>query len=276
VLTVFSVPKAFVPPFDRIQENAVESWKAIGARVLLLGDETGVAECAARVGVEHVPELARNEHGTPILSDAFAQAEDLSSDPLLVYVNGDVMLPPALTFAADAVRRACVAFLLVGRCADVEPPAAPDLGTGWAERLADGAPFRGHDYLDWFVFTRGLFAGIPPFAVGRAGFDNWLVWKARASGAPVVDATAAVLPLHQHHDHSHVPGGVDWAYSGPEAKMNVELAGGQQRMYTLLDATHRLDRGFRLHRNLTSRLRLSHRVQQARLLRGRARRRLLP
>ena len=47
---------------------------------------------------------------------------------------------------------------------------------------------RGAAAMDWFVFPAGLFGEVPPFAVGRAGFDNWLVWKARQVGI-VVDAT---------------------------------------------------------------------------------------
>ena len=48
MLTIFAVPKAFQPPFDLIQNQAIDSWVALGAHVVLIGDEEGVAEAAAR------------------------------------------------------------------------------------------------------------------------------------------------------------------------------------------------------------------------------------
>ena len=270
MLTVFGAPKGFTGQFDEIQRNAVRSWRALGARVLLLGDEVGVSGAAASLGVEHLPKLRRNEHGTPLLDAAFTTAERVSADPLLCYANCDILLPPALVEAARAAADSHERFLLVGRCADVEPPAALDPSEpGWAERMAVGAPLRGHDFIDWFLYTRGLFAEMPPFALGRAAFDNWLVWHARSSGAAVIDASPGLLPLHQRHDHSHLAGGADWAYGGPEARRNVELAGGVRHIYTLLDATHTLEPGMHVRRRLGGIGRAAHRRHEARLALGR-------
>lgn len=99
---------------------------------------------------------------------------------------------------------------------------------------------RGYAALDYFVFPRGLFDPVPPFLIGRAGLDNWLVWRACASGHPVVDATRSVVAIHQSHDYSHTRGGRAGAYSGAEALRNRQLAGGKEHLYSLHDATHRL------------------------------------
>ena len=107
---------------------------------------------------------------------------------------------------------------------------------------------RGAAALDWFVFPAGLLDPIPPFLVGRAGYDNWLVWRARQRGS-VVDATAAVVAVHQTHAYDHLPGGKEAAYYGAEAARNVELAGGGRRLFTLHDASHRLLADHRLRRN---------------------------
>ena len=96
--------------------------------------------------------------------------------------------------------------------------------------------------MDWFVFPAGLFGEVPPFAIGRAGFDNWLVWKARQVGV-VVDATNDVRAVHQPHGYEHVEGGMDEAYYGEEAARNLELAGGKGHVYTLHDASHVLRDG---------------------------------
>ena len=50
---------------------------------------------------------------------------------------------------------------------------------------------RGRPHLpagsDYFLFPRHLFAEIPEFAIGRAGWDNWMIYQARRQGWPVVD-----------------------------------------------------------------------------------------
>ena len=104
---------------------------------------------------------------------------------------------------------------------------------------------------------------MPPFAVGRAGFDNWLVWKARQVGI-VVDATHDVRAVHQPHGYEHVTGGMDEAYYGEEAARNLELAGGKGHVYTLHDASHVLRDG-KLRRNLARTAALARERPQARL-----------
>ena len=114
--------------------------------------------------------------------------------------------------------------------------------------LAEGAS-RGATAIDYFVFTAGLFDPVPPFVVGRARFDNWLVWRARERGI-VVDASRAVVAVHQRHDYGHVRGGLDEAHFGVEAERNLELAGGKRHLYTIHDASHRLTADRQLRRNL--------------------------
>ena len=95
---------------------------------------------------------------------------------------------------------------------------------------------------------------MPGFLVGRAAFDNWMIWKARKRG-PVIDATEAVIAIHQPHDYAHLAGGKNEAYYGPEAEYNRALAGGSRHIYTLHDATHRMSADLTIHRNLGSVLR---------------------
>ena len=90
---------------------------------------------------------------------------------------------------------------------------------------------------------------MPAFVIGRARFDNWLVWRGRESGI-VVDASRAVVAVHQRHDYGHMPGGLAEAHFGAEAERNLELAGGKHRLYTIHDASHRLGVDGRLRRNL--------------------------
>jgi hypothetical protein len=97
--------------------------------------------------------------------------------------------------------------------------------------------------IDYFVFRRGLWREIPPFAVGRTMWDNWLIYSARARRVPVVDATASVMAVHQNHDYSHDAGGWQGVWKGPEAERNMALAGGLDHYFTIADASHRLRTG---------------------------------
>ncbi len=256
MLTIFSVPKPFEGRIGEIQRRAVASWAALGdgVQVLLLGDEPGTADAAQEAGADHLPELERTAHGTPRLDSAFAAAEAAARHPLRCFVNADVLLYADLPEAASHVAEQADRFLVVGQTMDV------DEAGDRADALAHGRR-RGAAALDYFVFTAGLYSDVPPFAIGRACFDNWLVWRARQD-AIVVDATADVFAAHQRHDYAHVDGGKQEAYYGEEASRNLELAGGKNRLYTLHDASHVL-RGGRLRRNPGAPLRWRENVRKA-------------
>jgi len=112
----------------------------------------------------------------------------------------------------------------------------------WEKRLTkylvnDGTihPPMGSDY---FIYPREVKWDLPPFAVGRPGWDNWLIYRARVLGIPVINATKAVTAIHQNHNYSHVPFQKDNAWEGPEADWNRKLIGCGEYMFTLLDATN--------------------------------------
>ena len=56
-------------------------------------------------------------------------------------------------------------------------------------------------------FPKSCYTDIPHFTIGRAGWDNWMIYKARQEKWPVIDCTPSVMIVHQNHDYSHLPGG---------------------------------------------------------------------
>ena len=268
MLTIFSVPKAFTGHLRMIQRNAIRSWMALGqhVQVVLVGDEPGVREAAIDLGAHHVAGVAVSDRGTPRIDDAFALVDDVAAHPLRCFVNADVLLLDDLVHAVESVRARFDRFLVVGETRDLDVRDVlrfDDDGRDELKRRAivDGRS-RGPTAIDYFVFTAGLFDPVPPFVVGRARFDNWLVWRARERG-PVVDATRAVVAVHQRHDYAHVPGGFAEAHFGDEARRNEELAGGSARIYTIFDASHRLQPGGAVRRHVGSTLRLRERARKA-------------
>jgi hypothetical protein len=241
------VPKPFRGHFGLIQRNAIGSWVRLHPQiqVILFGDEEGTAEVAQELGVCHVPEVARNEYGTPLLNDVFGKAEQLATHDVLCYVNCDILLMNDFMQAVRMVRQHSNRFLMIGECQnlDLTEPLSFDQ-PDWEERLhrrvKEKGKRRGPGALDYFVFTRGFYGELPPFALGRPFFDNWLVWRGRALKGPVVDATLITTAIHQNHDYSHVTGGQVWAQQGDEANQNLKITGGKRRHYNIFDATHYL------------------------------------
>jgi hypothetical protein len=246
VLTLFTVPKPFRGRVGDIQRNAIESWLALRhVQVVLVGDEEGVEQIARAAGAEHVGGLARNDRGTPRLDSAFERAATVAKWPVWCLVNTDVLLLDDFLPAIERAESAFSEFLLIGECRDLNVAAEtrlkdPAVRAQLYELALDRGRLRGYAALDYFVFRRGLFDPVPPFLIGRAYFDNWLVWRARELNRPVIDVTQSVVAVHQSHDYSHVPGGLNEAYWGPEARYNKQLAGGKEHIYSLHDATHRL------------------------------------
>ena len=267
LITFFTIPKSFDGRSDRVQRNAIGSWARVvpGAEVILFGDDAGVAEAAGTLGAEHVSSIERTELGTPLLDGAFAEARARASHDLLCFLNADIVLLPDFHAAAARVADLGPPLLMIGETWDVPLDTLLNFehdSQAHVAALVSQGRRRGAGALDYFLFTRDLFDELPPFAVGRVGFDNWLIWRARANGAQVVDATPTVRAAHQQHDYSHVMGGRAATRLGSaEASRNLELAASKSRLYTRYDATHVLGRR-RLRRNLLSVFRLKENLRK--------------
>ncbi len=247
LVTIFSAPKPFTDPhIALIQRNAIRSWLALGeeVEVLLVGEEEGLAEVAEGLGVPLLREVERNECGTPLIASIFSLAREASRSPYLAYVNADILLLPEMVEATRRIANTLnEPFLLVGQRWDLEVTEALSFEDGWCERLVSQVRQRGRLHRpagsDYFVFPRSCFLEVPPFAVGRAGWDNWMIYHARTSGWAVIDGTPSVMVIHQSHDYRHLPGGRPH-YDLEESQRNMALAGGFAAMYMVLDATHEL------------------------------------
>jgi hypothetical protein len=244
-VTFFTVPKPFHGHIGVIQRNAIGSWLRLGANceVVLIGDEEGTDETARELGVRQVPTVVRNEFGTPLLSSVFDQVGALAQEGALCLVNTDIVLLDDFVPALRRVQARRSRYLMIGQCWDSTLDWTVDFDDGrWRDRLRELVTtterLRGKWGIDYFAFPSSLYGEVPPFAIGRAWFDNWLVWRARELGAAVVDATAAVTAIHQRHDYGHVSGGQDWAYKGPEATENLRLAGGRGQVGSTRDAAY--------------------------------------
>jgi len=249
-----------------IQRNAVKSWTLLpDVEVILLGNEAGLAEAAQELGVEHIPEVELNANGTPLISSMFQLARENSHSDLLCIINADMLLMPDFLEAARSSRLQRDSFVLLSQRWDLDVTRPLEFTEGWQNRLSSTVHWRGSLHRpagsDFFLFPRSCYIDLPDFTIGRAGWDNWMIYKARREKWTVIDCTPSVMIIHQNHDYSHLPGGKPH-YEHPDTNENIRLAGGEANIrYTILDATHQLAPGGKLVRPKLSYLRFMRGVE---------------
>lgn len=253
MLTLFACPKSFSDPhIAMIQRNAIASWTFLRPRpeIILFGDEEGTEEISRRLKLRHLPDVLRNEVGTPLVDDIFDKARRFATHDLLGYVNADIILMDDFIKAVSQISVLRENFLMVGRRWDVEISRDlcfnQDQETEFLKKLLEEAKPCSPKGIDYFIFPKGFWSNIPPFALGRFWWDNWLLYRARSSGANLIDATPVVRIIHQKHSYSNLPTDnrsdlpAQLWFQNPEARHNYRLAGGKKECsYQILDSTHR-------------------------------------
>ncbi len=255
MLTFFTTAKPFTGHNGVIQRNALKSWTLVhpDAEVILFGDDQGAAAVARELGIRHEPHTEKNEAGSNRADYMFARAQEIGRHDVLCYTNCDIIFLRDFCFALQCILAVHKEFLMVGRRWDTEVTQPIEFGTAdWREEVRELALQTGRqrppDWIDYFVFSRGLYKDLPPVVVGRVFWDNWTVWKALDLRKPVVDVSRVVTAIHQNHDYRHHPQGKAGVWYGEEAGANYRSAGGWRHLRSIADCNEVL-RGDRLTAN---------------------------
>ena len=243
-ITILAMPKPFHGHIGIIQRNAIKSWTKLRPKpeIFLFGEEAGTAEIAAELQIGHLRDIQRSGLGTPLLNDLIKRARSVTKTPLLAYVNCDIILLQEFQDAVLAAHRQFSQFLAVAYRWEIDLRRELDFAGDVplrVDQLPPGRPGH-HTAIDVFAFARDMYVDVPPLALGRAWFDQWLIKDALLHDVPVVDVTKVARAIHQQHDYGHIAGGQRGAYAGEEARGNLEIYGGVQHPFTLLQATHEL------------------------------------
>jgi hypothetical protein len=191
VISFFANVRPFVGEFADIQRVAITSWLEThrGAEAIILGDVEGAFDVAMEMGVGWVQDVATNERGTGLVSDIWRQGISEASNEWICALNSDNVVGSDIIWAARALEQIEHPFV-VGQRWDVE------------RGNPESAKLHPPCGADWFLFRAGTVpvSDIPPFAVGRTLYDNWLVWSAIEKwGMAVIDATKDVTVIHINH-----------------------------------------------------------------------------
>jgi len=179
---------------------------------------------------------------TPFVNYIFNKANELALHKVLCYLNADIIVMDDFVEAIDKILKKENQFLAVGRRWDVEIKEKIDFSDGWQRKLLKSLKTLGrlhsHTGIDFLVFPKGLIKELPPFLIGRPGWDSWLIYHIRSRQIPIINITKLTKVVHQNHDYCHHPKGSFGVWHGEEAQYNFSLTAGPHQFYTLEDASH--------------------------------------
>lgn len=203
-MNIFGVPLPFKGVTSIRQQNAIWSWNEMefAGWIYLLGLELDKDDLELLpMNVIQVNPIETDEFGTPLISNIFSVMQALADDRPVVYINSDVIIA-GIDGAVQICEEQFEDFLIVGRRYDLNITDYLDFDIAWEMDLLMQCEWDGDLHpcgaIDWFAFTPGLYTSIPPFAIGRSAWDNWLVIDALRQGVPVIDASKVTMTIHQN------------------------------------------------------------------------------
>lgn len=231
-LLIFACPKPFVEPFTLIQQNAINSWKAlkkpkrISIDIYLIGDEEGVSEHAAQLDCKHISDIQKNKFGTPLVDCIFKKIKSVATEcqsqhpedtVVCCYINADIIvfeqfitnieqfLKKRNEFKNDCSYADINKYLLVGMRWDCDNIPKIDFNDKESvNNVIQYAKENGESHgcwgIDYFIFSPKTFGFIYPFAIGKFVWDRWLVGNIFRQDSVTVDITQTNFVIHQNGD----------------------------------------------------------------------------
>jgi hypothetical protein len=190
--------------------------------IIIFGAPPGAAEAATEVNATLVPKIHTSPSGAPSFNAMVAYVSESGTYDMIVYANCDILLNSTLLNAMLTARDQLTRFLLVGECLNLSQVSILDAcAPNWIDCLrsfaaSGGLSARGPVAIDYFGFRRDMWEHLAPVFMGRALCDQALLHHCLRFGIPIIDASRAVMALHQFHNYSHVRGGSQEVHSGED------------------------------------------------------------
>lgn len=249
MISFLSSPKPFVGPADIIQRNAIRSWQKVhpDAEIIIYGDSAGANDTCRELGVRHIPDIPCSPSGVPYFNGIVEHARLHAKHDIQVYLNCDILMRNTIVSAI-----ACIDFpryLVVGQRIDLaEGVRLSIISDRWKDELRhlagkNKALLHAPSGMDYFVFVRGMWQGLLPLVIGRAGYDGALVAFCLRGGIPLIDATFAIPAVHQFHDYRHIAGGHRQVFREEDAINNYAVHNIKHSRANSADAEWQILRG---------------------------------
>tara|TARA_B100000287_G_scaffold430029_1_gene484485 strand:+ start:3089 stop:3973 length:885 start_codon:yes stop_codon:yes gene_type:complete len=208
MITIFTTPKDFENEFKLIQENAINSWRAISndIEIIIMGNSYGAKEMSDQVQATFIQNVPSSDDNIPTIPGLFETAEKNANNELLCYVNADIILPDNFLHTIEIIRNLRRKFLAVGHRWDLNIKKKinfydeKEKKTFWnyAKKNSEKHAPTG---IDYFIFRKRTFNNLPNLVIGRFGWDNWLLWYSRRNFMALIDLSANVFAVHQNHSY---------------------------------------------------------------------------
>lgn len=227
MITIMTSCKAFKGATGELQIRSIRNWKALhpDVEVFVFGQAEMADTIAVQEGFSYIPGISSTAQGIPFFNAIVEYANRHAKHDMLLYLNADILLPAKLLDVLPLLE-GFDRFLVCGQRIDLQEPLDKDFpDAGWEGRLPRLVAHRqailhAVTGIDYFLFKRGMWHGLPPLIIGRGGYDGALLAYCLRQSIPVIDASWAIPVLHQFHDYGHVAGGVGEAHRGEDARQN--------------------------------------------------------
>ena len=174
----------------------------------------------------------------PLISDMVKIGTKISSNNLLMLINADIILPIDFLKKISIFTKTNKKFLTVGHRWDMDVCDYIDFfNPKNAMKFWNEVELKSKKHscsgMDYFLFRKGTIKNIPDFAIGRFGWDNWILWYARRNLIPLVDATEEIKVVHQNHIYVN--------HKKVDLEHNSELS--KNNSLNILDSNYALSNG---------------------------------
>ena len=210
MLSIFTTTKDFIGEFDNIQQNAINSWRSLSdeIEIMIMGRAHGAEKMAKKTNAIYFPDVPLSESGMPTLPGMFNKAQLSSKYNIICFINADIILPYNFLDVITNLKKIKKNFLAVGHRWDYDIKKIINFNDKLeSEKLWDlikkKSVKQSPSAIDYFIFNKKLWHKIPELVIARQRYDNWLIWKARRMGAPVIDLSDALKVAHQNHSYNY-------------------------------------------------------------------------
>ena len=249
MFTILTTAKDFDSNFKLIQINAINSWRSLSddIEIIIFGFSKGVDEYAKTIKATHIPKIKCTDSGIPLISDMILQGTKLAKFDILLLVNADIILPNKFIDIIQILKSRKKKFLAIGHRWDMDVDEYINFSDlieskkFWskANKISKQHSCTG---IDYFIFKKGTLKSLPDFAVGRFGWDNWILWSIRRRLIPLIDLSAEIKVIHQNHIYKK--------HFRTDIERNLKL--GEKKGLNILDSNYLFKNG-KITKNISKR-----------------------
>jgi len=239
----FTTAKPFVGNIKVSQYNSIKSWQALDIckEIILFGTGEGYEQAVNDLGIIWIPEVETSPQGTPTVNSMFRIAREFSIDSICVYLNCDIILLSDFPNAFPLIP--FDDYLLVSQRYDLTisnyiDPTQEDCESNLRKLISEEGVLHPPSGSDIFAFSGWPWSDIPKLVIGRAGYDNELIFNSCYNSFPVIDATCIMSLIHQNHDYGHKKSGKADVWNGIEASINKAQLKKRNVCFTLKEASY--------------------------------------